>query len=348
MTCEGTMLKVPEFWISNLDHIDRQAKTARRAEVREIARSAGGRPLYAFAYGDKQIMESTANYSSACGAFDRDCYAPLPGKKPVVLLLGAVHGAEVEGTAALVNLIHCLEEGKDLRGDENEALMKAAEDIRLVIVPVCNPDGRARLPYESVLGMTMKEMRYWFQGTWKDGSLCDYPRCKKVHPIKEASDHLGSYFNDDGVNIMHDNFFRPMARETQAILGLADEEKADFVIQLHGGGNCLNCLLPTHYVTKESLVAVHDLSVLCNERAKREGLAFTVCDVPERESGETPPSFNLASALHHVCGAVSAVFESNQHAAEHPGAKLTHDEVYRSHLILFEELFGMASSRSRA
>ena len=337
------MMAVPEFWITNLDHIDRQAKAARRATVRELTRSAGGRPLYAFCYGEKQMIESTANYSSACGAFDRTCYAPSEGKKPVVLLLGAVHGAEVEGTAALVNLIHCLEEGKDLRGDENAALMKAVKGIRLVIVPVCNPDGRARLPYESVLGMTMEEQRYWFQGTWKDGTLCDYPRCKKIHPIKAVSDHLGSYFNDDGVNIMHDNFFRPMARETQALLDLADEEKADFIIQLHGGSNSCNSLLPTHYVTRESLMAVHDLSVLCNEQAKREGLAFTICPVPERESGETPPSFNLASALHHVCGAVSAVFESNQHVADHPGVKLTHEQVYRSHLILLEQLFNIAA-----
>lgn len=341
------MLEVPGFWITDLDHIDALAETAKRAEVRTLARSAGGRPLYAFAYGEKQELESRANYSSACGASDRDCYAPAKGKKPVVLLLGAVHGAEVEGTAALVNLIHCLEEGRDLRGDENEALRKAAEGIRLVIVPVCNPDGRARLPYQSVMGMTMKEMRYWFQGTWKDGSLCDYPQCKKVHPIREASGHLGSYFNDDGVNIMHDNFFRPMARETEALLRLADEEKADFVIQLHGGGNCVNCLLPTSYVTKEALVAVHDLSVLCNERAAREGLSFTICPIPERESGGTPPSFNLASALHHVCGAVSTVFESNQHALEYPGARLTHEEVYRSHRILFEETFRMALARAK-
>lgn len=341
------MMTVPDYWITDLDHIARLAETARRAAVRELTRSAGGRPVFAFCYGEKQAFESTANYSSACGARDRSCYAPLRGKKPVVLLLGAVHGAEVEGTAALVNLIHCLEDGQDLRGDANAPLTEAANGLRLVIVPVCNPDGRARLPYESVLGMTMAEQRYWFQGTWKDGSLCDYPRCKTVHPIAGRCDHLGSYFNDDGVNLMHDNFFHPMARETQALLDLADAERADFIIQLHGGSNSCNSLLPTRYVTREAALAIHDLSLRCDEQARPEGLSFAVCPVPERESGETPPSFNLASALHHVCGAVSAVFESNQHVADYPGAKLTHDEVYRSHLILFEQLFKYADEAAR-
>ena len=38
---------------------------------------------------------------------------------------------------------------------------------------------------------------------------------------------LGAYFNDDGVNPMHDDFFLPMASETEAILRLAREEARD-------------------------------------------------------------------------------------------------------------------------
>lgn len=333
------MLTAPSYWVTDLEAIDELASSAKRGEVTLLGRSAGGRSVYAFAYGEKQAIVSTANYSSACGAHDKTCYAQKAGKKPVVVLLGAVHGAEVEGTAALVNLIHLLEEGKDLKNDPCEALRGAAEGIRLVIVPVCNPDGRARLPFPAAEGMTMAEQRYWFQGTWKDGSLCGWPSCKKIHPIKDSSGMLGCYFNDDGVNIMHDNFFAPMAPETKLLLKLVDDEKADYVIQLHGGSNTYNALLKTHYVTQETLEAVADLSRRCDEAARREGLAFRICGIPEREHGDTPPSFNLASALHHVCGAVSTVFESNQHVTDQEGAKLTFDEIYRSHQILFEQLF---------
>lgn len=342
------MMTVPSFWVTNPDHIAQLAAGARKAQVDIPVYSAGGRPVYAFRYGEKQAMPGTANYSSACGAHNKASYVPVENKKPVVILLGAVHGAEIEGTAALVNLIHLLEEGRDLNGDTNTALLEALDGIRLVILPVCNPDGRARFPFESALGMTMEEQRYWFQGTWKDGTLCGWPGCKMIHPIAEASGHLGSYFNDDGVNMMHDNFFHPMAKETQALLDLADEEKADFIIQLHGGSNSCNALLGTSYVTKESALAVRDLSVRCDAAARPAGLRFTYAPVPERENGANPPSFNLASALHHVCGAVSTVFESNQHVEGTPGIKLSHEEVYLSHQILFEQLFRFAKEMPQA
>jgi len=340
-----SMMEVPSYWVTDLEHISELARTARNAQVTNLGNSAGGRPVWAFSYGEKQELVGTANYSSACGAKDKNCYAPQKGKKPVVILLGAVHGAEIEGTAALINLIHLLEDGKDLRGEDNPALKQAVEGIRLVIVPVCNPDGRARFPFAAPEGMTMEEQRYWFQGTWKDGSLCGWPGCKEIHPIKDKCDFLGCYFNDDGVNIMHDNFFRPMAQETRYLIDLADEEKADYIIHLHGGSNSNNALCQPNYVTQESQERVFELAVRCDAEARKEGLSFAVISLPPRERGETPPSFNLVSALHHVCGAVSAVFESNQHVAGSPGPKFSFDEIYRSHMILFEQIFLLSKIR---
>jgi hypothetical protein len=98
-----------------------------------------------------------------------------------------------------------------------------------------NPDGRARLPIDTLIDVSYEQLVYYMQGTWKDGTFCKRPDCKAVYPIKDDSDFLGSYFNDDGVNLMHDNFFAPMARETSALLGLADAEAPDFTVLLHGG-----------------------------------------------------------------------------------------------------------------
>ena len=95
------MLPVPSFWKTDLDTIDALAKSAKRAQVREIVRSAGNRPVYAFAYGEKQEIDQHANYNSACGAHDRRWFDGFETKKPVVLLIGAVHGSETEGVAAL-------------------------------------------------------------------------------------------------------------------------------------------------------------------------------------------------------------------------------------------------------
>lgn len=332
------MQNAPAFWKTDLETIESWAKKAHRAQTWSLCKSAGGRDVWAFAYGGKQEFTHRANYSSACGAHDKSCYAPVEGKKPVVALLGAVHGGETEGTAALVNLISLMETGKDLRGDAYPSLVEAAEGVRLVIVPVCNADGRARVQPASMIGCTGYELRYWMQGTWKDGSLCGWPECKKQHPIRDYVDFLGGYYNDDGVNLMHDNFFHPMARETQALLDLCDAEAADWVIQMHGGSNSVNDLLQPDYVTLECQQAVRSLAIRCNEVAGAQGLAFHVRDLPGREQGATPPSFNLTSALHHVCGAVSATFESNQCVVDEPGTHYTCEQVYASHRILFEQL----------
>ena len=328
---------IPEYWQTDLSVVSAWAERARKASVRRLTDSAGGRPVWLFAYGEKEELHPSANYSSACGAHDVTCYLDRKRKKPVVLLVGAVHGQETEGTAALLNLISLLETGADLAGRPNSAMLEAAARVRLLIIPVMNPDGRARVKPAAMIGCTLGELRYWGQGTWLDGSPCCWPDCKKVHPIREAVAFLGGYFNDDGVNLMHDQFFHPMARETAALLELAEEEFVDCALQLHGGSNSVNDLLVTSYVPLETSEAIRQLAVRCDAAARKEGLYFTIRDLPGRESGSTPPSFDLASALHHVCGAVSATFESNECICDEPGPKQTYEEILRGHMILFEQ-----------
>ena len=52
-------------------------------------------------------------------------------------------------------------------------------------MPVCNPDGRSHVPFNNYVGKTFRELRYYNQGTWKDGSLCGWPQCKRFFPIKD-------------------------------------------------------------------------------------------------------------------------------------------------------------------
>ena len=341
------MHEIPSWWKTTLEDIEQAAQTAQKAQIMRLCRTPGGRPVTAFAYGEKQNIASQANYSSACGAHEVSCYAPRDGKKPVVILLGAVHGGETEGTAAVMNLISLMETGVDLAGDRHDSLLEAAQQVRLVMVPVCNPDGRARVKPAAMLGCTGDELRYWMQGTWLDGSLCRWPDCKKVHPVKGRVDFLGGYFNDDGVNLMHDNFFHPMAAETQALMDLCDAEHADWVLHLHGGTNSVNDLLQTDYVTLECQQAIRDLAVRCDRYVldHMPDLRFRIRDLPGPAQGVNPPSFNLTSALHHVCGAVSAVFESNECIVDEPGTLYNHEQVYRAHRVLFEQCMRTALGR---
>ena len=79
----------PAFWKTDLAYIEETvASAARCAEKRILCKSAGGRPVYMLAYGEKK-KTGTANYSSALGALDKTYYCPT-GQKPCVILIGAV------------------------------------------------------------------------------------------------------------------------------------------------------------------------------------------------------------------------------------------------------------------
>lgn len=304
--------------------------------------SAGSRPLYKLAYNIKKLP-GQANYSSALGAKDRTCYSNPANTHPTILLIGAEHGQETEGVAALMNLISLMETGKDLAGNGNDALLELTKKVRLVILPVANPDGRARVEPAGMVGLTGRELRYWGQGTWKDGSLCGWPECKRIHPIKDHVDFLGGYYNDDGINSSHDHFFHPMAKETQIILDLCADEAPDFILHLHGDSNSKSDLLQPKYVPLEIQQAVEALSRRCLAAGLKEGLEFGVIPAnAQRESGPNPPSLNLASMAHHACGGVSAVYESNECLIDEPGPHLSHAQITRMHMILFEETIRMA------
>ena len=158
---------------------------------------------------------------------------------------------------------------------------------------------------------------------------------------------LGGYYNDDGINMMHDRFFSEMAAETAALLKLLEEEQVDYTLQLHGGGNSVNTLLKAAYVPVEVNETIREVARRCNKRGEPLGLPFPVFDMPEREQGETPPSFNLISAMHHMNGSVAMTFESNEGIVDLPGRKMTADEIMDSHMILFEELIKLSIERQK-
>lgn len=329
-----------EFWKSRLTDIEACMSSVTKGKVRMLAVSAGGRSIPIVEYGEKEDFGRKANYGSACGAGNPEHYA-RKGKdaKPVLLIVGGVHGGELEGIVAVMNLIRLLETGADYRGKRHDELYDNAHRFRLLLIPCMNPDGRARLPIDTLIDVPYETFVYYMQGTWKDGTLCSWPDCKAVHPIKDASDYLGSYFNDDGVNLMHDNFFAPMARETAALLGLADEEAPDFTVQLHGGANNDNHLYPIYFLPQYVSQRQQAFNVQLADAYAQRGLPFALTNqlAPYGETYPSPP-FNLATAIHHTCGGMSLTFESNMGLAA-PGTKLTADDILDSHFVLFEEAF---------
>ena len=327
------------FWKTTLRDIDETIQDLKYGKVVRQGESAGGRPIYLIEYGKKNDLQRTANLSSALGGSDRKCYADKSGPdyRPTILLVGCIHGGEFEGVAALNNLIKIFETGSDFKGEKNEFLHNIYKEANILIIPCLNPDGRARLDFPSMVGKSFEELRLYNQGTWKDGTLCGWPDCKRIHPIKEHCDFLGGYFNDDGINLMHDDFFLKKSSENEFLFDIANEYVPDLTILLHGGDNTPPCILkPTHAPMriKEDILVLENM---IKERGEKEDLFFYITKLDRGEEKLNGGSFNLTSAITHLCGEPCVTFESNQGLINHKRKALTYDEIYRTHMILFEE-----------
>ncbi len=336
---------IPDFYKSKLADLEDEVNDIENGEVEIIATSPGGFPVYAIYYGEKENFQSQANYNSAVAARDPAFYAKKDSSnKPVVFFLGPVHGQEVEGMVGLVNLIHVAETGRDHRGKEWSDLKSKIDQCRVIIVPCGNPDGRRRCPYDSFVGLPSEIMTKYGQGTRTDGSSWGWPMAKSVHPMKGNVGILGAYFNDDGINMMHDDFFSPMATETEAILDIARSEVPDMTVSLHSHENRPR-ILPANYVPWFMKERVDELTRRVNSRYEKTNLPYIPDDWISDLSVEDqkfPPhtSFNLISALHHISGTMAFTFECSHgsvpDAVQEPF--VTHGDILDIQLILYEEM----------
>lgn len=336
---------IPDFYKSKLHEIDEEVRNVKKGEVKVIATSPGGLPVYAVYYGSKDDFHSQANYNSAVAAQNPVFYARKDvDTKPVVFFLGPVHGQEVEGMVGMINLIHVIETGKDYRGHDWTSLKNKIEMCRVIIIPCANPDGRQRCPYDSFVGLPSDIMTKYGQGTRIDGTSWGWPQAKSLHPMKGNVGILGAYFNDDGINMMHDDFFSPMASETLAILNIARTETPDLTVSLHSHENKPR-ILQANYLPWFMKDRIDDLIRRVNQRYKKANLAFVPDDWiagPAVEDEKFPPhaSFNLISALHHISGTMAFTFECSHGSVTRavPEPFVTHSDILDIQLNLYEEM----------
>lgn len=336
---------IPEFFASKLSDITNEIKNVKAGEVKTIATSPGGLPIYAVYYGEKEDFHSTANYNSAVGARNPAFYAQKDStNKPVLLFVGPVHGQEVENIVGLVNLIHVAETGKDHRGKDWPKLKMKIDKCRTIIIPCGNPDGRKRCPYDSFLGLPTNIMTKYGQGTKTDGSLYGWPLAKSIHPMAGDVGILGAYFNDDGINIMQDEYFKPMAKETEAIMEIARAEAPDITVSLHSHEYIPMILQPAH-VGMFMKKRVHNLALKVNNRYKDEGIISEKEEwfwKPQADDQDGPKNtFNLTSVLHHISGTMSFTFECchGSLSKRFPEKIVTYDDILDIQLLLYEEMY---------
>jgi hypothetical protein len=333
---------IPEFWVSTLEAVNRFLDAHVHAgAVDSIGTTAGGRPIRVVSYGKRREGRGTTTFSGSLGFGDTRAYIGPDSEKRVYLGMAGVHGGEFEGIVGTVNLISVLETGSDLRGKPWPEITAAARSIdRIIIIPVTNPDGRARVPLRLGLHRGSDETipEYFNTGGRPDGRNIGWPDVKEYIPLDFSRTQFpGGYPNDNGVNIQHDDFFGRRQPETQALLDLASRERPDLVLNMHTGA-----VFPLMHrpFAEPVLTPVFDaLFRRVQTRLTEEGLQAS--DDPRREADParvaTSSPYNLDTALNLHCGALSVVIESPSHAAS-TGKRHGKPFVFTPHHLLDAQL----------
>lgn len=346
--------KRPSFWISAVDDVEQFLQTRiKKGTVSCVGTSAGGRPIHAVSYGTPRQGKGTTTFSGSRGFFDVSRYLGPNADLKVYLGLSAVHGGEFEGIVGSVNLLSVLETGADLAGNAWPEIERAAEALdRIVVVPLSSPDGRARVPIDQ---HTYREndygvFQYFNTGAWTNGEQIGWPTCKEYIPLDfTKTSYPGGYPNDNGVNIMHDDFLGSPQPETRALFELTARERPDLIIDMHTGAPLNDyrpCMLRP-FIEPALTPSWEALYRRVHTRLTTEGLQETddstvEADPAARTGGLTP---NLTTALNLNCGALCSVIESPCPGYAAKGrsggrAYFPEDDILRSQLIFHQEHMG--------
>jgi hypothetical protein len=335
-------MAAPELYANSLPAIEKALGGVRRGTVTEFGRSAGGRPLWSVAYGEFEPIARTANLSASLAAGKPEAFFGAERRaKQVMLITSAIHGGEMESIAAVLNLIAVLEAGTDLKGQQWPDLTAAAEQLRLVIVPCLNPDGRARVPSDDPTVWSEAEQEKYRHGLHADGSNITWPACKTPHPRDPKADgFLGSYFNDAGVNPLHGVFLSPeIAPETHAAMALALAETPDLLLDLHSCG-----VGPFFIVGDRSLPESYSRRCHYFDGFLRRSLRDRLDIHRNWTTLGFEGTLTFPTACHHLAGVLPIIFEGPHGAQE--GFRYTHAQIVDMYLVMLESLM-IAGVRER-
>lgn len=333
MNFKETPVICPPYWITSLEGVKNYLeKNAVKGKVSVAGHSAGGREILVYEYGEKEVTAQTVSLSSAWSAKKPELYTQKDKRKKLSLFIyGAIHGAEVEGTAGLMNFINLLEHGVDLRGRRNDSLLKAAEQYRIVIVPLSQPDGRARFKRDSLVGQSLDVFQFYAHGYWKDGTPCKYPFHKEIMPLPvDEMMQLGAYFNDNGVNCQHDDFFGNMQPEVETLIRLVHEERPDCILSCHACEADPGMGGPAAVISENAILMSRQISASVMSKQMKADLRPY-----HRVNLAVHKNFILQDILYMASGALPMLYEFPHGCVNVP---FTHEEIIDLGLILFEDL----------
>ena len=327
--------RAPDWWLSRPDEVEAYLRSLKGVEVFEVARSPGGRPVIAAAWGEREDLPGRTSRSlasaTAGGAVDA-FYGQGTRERQGFTFVGAAHATEFEGTVAALNFLNVVVTGKDLRGRRWPRMAAEGRKLRIVIIPFLNIDGRER--YREIrhfIGVDGDAYQRITQGTWKDGERIVYPRSKRYWPMPpDQVGEMGSYYNDAGYNLVYDAGFGDDCQpETRGLVRLLKEEMPDCVLCSHtNNGNLVqqtSCFVPDHYRFHTA-----EMGACVGTRCFREGMKKF--GLPRLFY---PFTFYQTDMIFHVCGALPFIVEFPCGWQSIPD---NHDEVLDICMYALEEI----------
>lgn len=308
---------IPPYWLSTNEEVkyflDNKVK---KGKVEIYGISSGGRPIYAVSYGESRKWKGTTTFSGSLGFLSEGAYRGPDHEKTVYFGLSGVHGGEFEGIMGTLNLISVIETGQDLDGKEWPEISEIIKKLdRIVLIPIANPDGRARVPIRMQKYRNTNHIvhEYLNTGGNPDGTIIGWPMIKEFIPLDfNRPGFPGGYPNDAGVNMMHDDFFGNIQPETKALFGLAEREKPDLILNMHTGAIYVNMQRP--FCEPKLDTVWNSLYKGAHSRLTKEGLLRTKDVEKEADPNRIKAKeYNLNTALNLHCGALSVTYESTSH-----------------------------------
>jgi len=302
----------PPWWLTRPKEIRDFLESLDGVDVHDIGRTAGGRPIVAAAWGEREDLPGRTSVSLASALSGGDAsafYGKGHRKRQSILFVGAAHGTEWDGTVAALHYLNILVTGRDLVGREWPGIAANGRRHRFVVIPILNVDGRERaLGHVHWINVDPDYFMMISQGLTREGEILRWPTAKLRCPIPpESVEILGTYYNDAGMNLVYDAPFGPGCQpETAALLALCRREMPDCVVLSHSNHGSLvdapSAFIPSHYKQK-----VHQLAAAVGMRCFKEG--FPKHDIPRRATFYAGEVFYQSDAVYHACGALPLTVE---------------------------------------
>ncbi len=318
----------------------------RGAETFEIGRSAGNLPIMACALGEREDLPGRTSRSLSAaisGGSPAAFYGRGRRKRQGFTYLGAVHGCEFEGSIAALHLLNIAATGRDLRGRPWPRLAKAARQLRLVVIPFFNMDGRQRISCcRHTVGVAPDAYSRLALGERKDGQPLKWPDFKRQYPapIDEYA-FLGATFNDNGYNLVYDHgLAEPPQPETMGLQKFLRNERPDCVLCGHSNTGSMVESGPLAFVPERFVRRNAHFSAVVAQRCLNEG--FEINSLSEADDrGSSYASFYQTDMIFHCCGALPVVVEFPRGN----GKAENFDAILDIGLCVFEEMLTLGVAK---